>query len=117
MTTPIHTRPFCLADAKAGAPYCCRDGSAVQVFKWDCRGRAVLAGIVSAWDGDHSALWSDGGDEVDFTEYDLVMLPLGYIDGKPVFVGDRLEQRDRHNETWIARDVQPNALSDRKSVV
>lgn len=45
MTTPQkHTRPFNLEHARAGAPYCCRDGHEATVLKWDARypGRPIL---------------------------------------------------------------------------
>lgn len=108
MTAPIYTHPFCAEHARAGAPYSCRNGEEATVLKWDCRDDSFpLVGIFG--NTDKSTEW--GGDGIyngsRNPEYDLVMLPLGKIDGKPVFVGDRLEQRDRHNETWIVRDAQP----------
>jgi hypothetical protein len=92
MNKPEHTRPFNLEHAKAGAPYCCRDGREATVFKWDCRhDEKRLAGIAGPLDV--IAAWHASGrfgDQENETTYDLVMTPLGMVDGKPVFVGDEL---------------------------
>lgn len=92
MSKPEFSRPFNLEHAKAKAPYCCRDGRAAQVLKWD---RNVsdypLMGVIGksddprTWDMTGSTTYCAHGAEYDC---DLVMLPLGFIDGKPVFVGD-----------------------------
>lgn len=92
MSKPEFSKPFCLEHAKAAAPYCCRDGRIAQVLKWD---RNVsdypLMGVVGksddprTWTATGSATYGSHGAEYDC---DLVMLPLGFIDGKPVFVGD-----------------------------
>lgn len=92
---PVHTRPFSAEHAKAGAPYCCRDGSEATVLKWDGRSeRYPLLGVVT--DRDELTTWSkDGAHHVDnSSRLDLVMTPLGFIDGKPVFVGDIIKSPD-----------------------
>lgn len=86
------SRPFSLADAKAGAPYACRDGREATVLKWDRNTpRYVLLGVYG--DADDHATWNVEGfySIGDKSNRDLVMLPLGEIDGRPVFVGDKLE--------------------------
>lgn len=92
MSKPEFSKPFNILDAKAGAPYCCRDGRTAQVLKWD---RNVsdypMMGVVGksddprTWTATGSATYGAHGEEYDC---DLVMLPLGFIDNKPVFVGD-----------------------------
>lgn len=86
---PEFTKPFNLEHAKAGAPFACRNGDQVEIFKWDARYRhGPIIGVLSA--GDVPSSWAEDGryDEAHGGKYDLIMLPLGIIDGKPVFVGD-----------------------------
>jgi hypothetical protein len=90
-TKPEFTKPFNLQHAKAGAPYCCRDGDQATVLKWDGRRfNEPLVGCIG--DDDMPASWGCDGryvpDEHGPRSRDLVMLPLGFIDGKPVWVGD-----------------------------
>jgi len=88
MTAPIHTRPFDMSAAKAGAPYCCRDGSEATVLKWDCRDKDYpLVGVIGTTDT--AADWGFDGRHC-MASISLVMTPLGYIDGKPVFAGDEI---------------------------
>lgn len=86
------TKPFNAEQAKAGAPYRCRDGQEATVLKWDSRqNQYPLHGVCG--DADMPSSWTLAGTYYDHGEldgYDLVMLPLGYTDGKPVFVGDEL---------------------------
>jgi hypothetical protein len=83
---------FDLAAAKAGAPYSCRNGDEATVLNWGSRapvyslpGVRTAKDITTAWMADGSYSKEDK-----HHLYDLVMRPLGTIDGKPVFVGDRL---------------------------
>lgn len=97
MRKPEFSRPFNILDAKAGAPYCCRDGRTAQVLKWD---RNVsdypMMGVVGksddprTWTATGSATYGAHGEEYDC---DLVMLPLGMCQSKPVFMGDELVTR------------------------
>lgn len=92
MSKPEFSRPFNLEHARAGAPYCCRDGHAAHILKWD---RNVsdypLLGVIRksddprTWAITGSTTYGNHGEEYDC---DLVMQPMGFIDGKPVFVGD-----------------------------
>ena len=91
MNKPQFSKPFDIEAAKQGAPYCCRNGEEAVVAKWDRRVlRYVLAGYCDT--SDTPRTWTNNGcySEVVDHEYDLVMLPLGMIDGKPVFAGDQI---------------------------
>lgn len=96
MTAPQHTRPFNPEHARAGAPYCTRAGFKAAVLKWDADHMAYpLIGFMNdGAKGDISMSWSLTGQHSLTPEHyaDLVMTPLGFIDGKPVFVGDELEE-------------------------
>lgn len=86
---PEFSKPFDQAAARAGAPFCCRDGRPADILKWDGRRPGEpLIGFQS--DSDIPASWAaDGAYETGCEgDIDLIMLPLGLIDGKPVFVGD-----------------------------
>lgn len=90
---PEHFRPFNRELAIMGAPFCCQDGSKATIFHWD---DFSAIGMVSDADGNTSAQWlSDGRDYHSnvgqYSPNDLVMLPLGMCEGRPVFVGDELE--------------------------
>lgn len=109
---PEHFRPFNIEQAKAGAPIGCRGGfSVVQIVKFDAKkARYPVIGVVDyGAEGEVAISWCANGAHVNTGaehHLDLVMLPLGMCEGKPVFVGDKLEQRDRHNESWVALDAQ-----------
>lgn len=84
------TKPFNAKHAKAGAPYCCRNGDQATVLKWDCRSGLPLAGVCGAIDMAHN--WTaEGlhGNRLD-DMFDLVMTPLCMCEGKPVFYDDEL---------------------------
>lgn len=88
-----HTKPFGLNSAKAGAPYCQRNGLAARIGIWDSKSAYPLVGVASCNNGhdEVSGAWSSLGDSSRiYKEFDLVMLPLGYCEGRPVFVGDEL---------------------------
>lgn len=102
MSKPAFSKPFDIISAKAGAPYCCRDGGEAIVLKWDGRRfNESLVGCIGADDG--PASWSADGSympgEHGARPRDLVMLPLGLIDGKPVFVGDKITSPDCKGDT------------------
>lgn len=84
----MDTRPFNVEHAKAGAPYAMRNGVEVTILKWNGkRNGAELVGIYG--DYDSPSYWPIDG-HGSFGVYDLVMTPLGYVEGKPVFTGDIL---------------------------
>lgn len=96
MSKPEFSRPFDIISAKAGAPYCCRDGEPATVLKWDGRRfNEPLVGCIGA--DDVPASWGSDGryvpDEHGQRPRDLVMLPVGMCQSKPVFVGDELLTR------------------------
>ena len=92
---PDHYKEFNAKHAKAGAPYCQRNGLAARIGIWDAKhDEYPLICVASYFDqyGESSCTWTKlgarhGGAKNDS---DLVMLPLGYCEGKPVFVGDKL---------------------------
>jgi hypothetical protein len=87
-------KEFNLEHARAGAPYCQRNGLSACIGIWDVKGNYQLAGVKSCDNKiEVSSSWTnDGRFHKDATVYadDLVMLPLGYCEGKPVFVGDEI---------------------------
>ena len=91
-TKPQFTKPFNLDHAKAGAPYATRDGQEATILKWDGRHKSgyPLVGVYGIEDQPDS--WRIDGffGNLVRDHLDLVMTPLGFIDGKPVFVGDEL---------------------------
>lgn len=91
-TTSITTRPFDIKLARLGAPYATRAGKKATILKWDCNHDVfVLAGVYG--DHDEPKRWrADGGwghSQGTFAE-DLVMAPLGCIEGRPFFCGDTI---------------------------
>lgn len=85
-----NTRPFNLEHAKAGAPFALATGEGVEIVKWD-RKHAQCLVTVSKQDAAVRTYRADGTQGHGDGKFDLVMTPLGYIDGKPVFVGDEVE--------------------------
>lgn len=93
MTTPQHTRPFNLEHARAGAPFSGQYGEAVRILLWDRKHptHPILA-IEEHGEQEAIAFRADGiatHDNIALSSR-LVMIPLGFIDGKPVFVGDSI---------------------------
>lgn len=82
------TKPFNLEHASAGAPYASADGESATILKWDGRSEYPLIGVHG--EADEPASWTAQGEHLagSASGADLVMTPLGHIDGKPVFVGD-----------------------------
>lgn len=94
MPKPLHSKPFDLGAAKAGAPFCGANGEAVRVLIWD-RKHPTHPILAIEEDGDQEAVAfaKDGSTAHNYDSIvrQLVMLPLGLIDDKPVFVGDEIE--------------------------
>jgi hypothetical protein len=91
-TTNIATRPFDMNLARRGAPYATRAGKKATILKWDCNHDLfVLAGVFG--EHDEPKRWrADGGfghSRGSFGE-DLVMTPLGEVEGRPFFCGDKI---------------------------
>lgn len=97
MSALAHSRPFDLEAARAGAPYSQSDGDAAEILKWDMKGKYPLMGCgVRRNASDEVAVrwYANGTVEIGFdSEFNLVMLPLGLIDGKPAFVGDTVQSK------------------------
>jgi hypothetical protein len=92
----METRPFNLEHAKAGAPYACQGGFAATVLKWDANNSLYpLLGYVTESGHDYPENWAASGTcDPNGGDYEhrrnLVMTPLGYIEGRAFFVGDRI---------------------------
>ena len=88
---PEFLRPFDAAAACRGAPFCCTNGWRAEVLKYATNG---LFGTITKPSGEEfPASWTIAGESdsgVISKDKDLAMLPLGRIENKPVFVGDRL---------------------------
>lgn len=98
-----------MAQAHAGAPFSGVNGEAVRILMWDRKHptHPILA-IEEAGDQEAVAFRVDG--TADHRESlgivgKLVMLPLGLIDGKPVFVGDEIE--DGGDGDWTPGIAHP----------
>lgn len=91
---PEFSKPFNLEHAKAGAPFCGGHGEAVRILIWD-RKNPKYPIIAIEEDGDQEAVAFRADGKATHgcgaIVQELVMLPLGVIDGKPVFVGDEVE--------------------------
>lgn len=91
---PEHTKEFNAGHAQAGAPYAQRNGLEAEVGLWNIPGEYQLVGVRTTHTGMKLAtMWTHAGTfnlRRDVMCEDLVMLPLGYCEGKPVFVGDEL---------------------------
>lgn len=97
---PEHYRPFNIKHAKAGAPYGLVGGAPVTILKWDARyPNRPLLGVYG--NNDQAIGWDQFGRGGFGSDNELVMLPLGMCEGKPVFVGDKLIDK-----TWVAGDPE-----------
>lgn len=92
---PEFSKPFDLDHARAGALYGCKDGQHAEILKWDCKHpHYPLIGVICENGFHYPESWTASGTQANDEEIerrtgcDLVMLPLGLIDGKPVYVGD-----------------------------
>lgn len=91
---PEFSKPFDLAAARAGAPFAGENGEAVRVLIWD-RKHPTHPIVAIEEDGEQEAVaFRNDGTATHHESLGivrkLVMLPLGFIDGKPVFVGDEV---------------------------
>lgn len=98
MKKPEYTKPFDLGHARAGAPFVCANGGEVEILKWDRKHTFCIVGL-DMQDASVRRWRADGSYNEGFNVFDLVMLPLGFIDGKPVFVGDELIDNDTGDTT------------------
>ena len=105
---PEHTKPFCLEDAKAGALYCQENSYPALIGIWEGRGAADLIGEYESTSGGwYPASWRKDGSSLTSSCGRLVMLPLGYCEGKPVFVGDELVDGDGRPYTCPPNFTKP----------
>lgn len=116
MTTKTEiTRTFSKAHQQAGAPYRCRNGFTAKILEWTAdaaTGETAIGYFKSPSNEVFSAQWDAEGTEANSYlhagTHNLVMAPLGFIDGRPVFVDDNLVRIDGHK--WKA---QASWLKDR----
>lgn len=114
---PEHTKPFNLEHAKAGAPYCQRNGLAARIGIWDAEHTDYpLIGSRMDSEGCNSeASWTSSGAyilaAINEHDYSLAMLPLGYCQEKPVFVGDELQVLPGSHATVGHHVAEPNNRS------
>lgn len=85
-----HYRAFNLNYAKDGAPYKTRDGEDAAVTKWDgsfhlfpLLGHSGNVQTSNQWDAYGVSYFRD-------VKRDLVMIPLGFMEGDPVYAGDTI---------------------------
>lgn len=107
MSKPEFSKPFNLEHAKAGAPFAGEHGEAVRVLIWD-RKHPTHPIIAIKVDGDQEAVAFRIDGTTDYGHpavvQRLVMLPLGFIDGKPIFVGDELVYISSGRTTFVEPD-------------
>lgn len=103
-------RPFNLQHAMDGAPIAQRSGLPVRIGFFDvkCRGDFTISGCRTDEDGEEQVFtWATTGQATTrrdtISEKDLVMLPLGHCEGKPVHVGDTIQLPDGDIVTITAR--------------
>lgn len=90
MKTPRYTRKFDYKAALRGAPVGLECGQPVEIWKWNLSMGYPIIGChgekdqIARWDldGSHSSMQTP--------QLALVMLPLGILDGLPVFDGDTI---------------------------
>lgn len=84
-----NTKPFDINQARAGAPVGCEtERNKIEIFKYT--DHSIFGSIRYGDEEEVVTSWDINGKNDPCLKSDLVMLPLGYCDGKPVFVGDHL---------------------------
>lgn len=91
-----HFKPFDLNLAKQGAPVgAAAERITIEILKYT--DHLVIGTIAYGTTHENAMSWKHDGVSNLGPESDLVMLPLGYCEGKPVFVGDELiDKEDGH---------------------
>ena len=82
---PMHSKPFDIAHAQAGAPFSFDDGESAEIIAWSRSGAMSLVSMK----GQHQSLVLSRVDGTSGGMATLVMLPIGEIANLPVFVGDK----------------------------
>lgn len=115
------TRPFNLDQAKNSAPIVTRAGNNVRIVCFDKKapsGYSILA-LVAQPDGyEKLCIYNIHGraNTVEETPFDLLMAPLGHVEGKPVFYGNTYEFQSPAGQ-WLkteAYDVLPRDSTPRR---
>ena len=111
-------KDFNVKHAQGGAPYCQDDGFPARIGIWDGKSDYPLSGFrtFNINEDEKGTSWNiKGATFGSSTNAILIMLPLGYCDGKPVFVGDELIWCDQPNGRNIKIDANsPRDFSDCK---
>lgn len=92
ITKPEHTRPFNLDHAMAGAPISTAERGPARFVAYSEEADVSCCVVVLDYRGIVGTRRKSGRvNETDAVDnpFDLVMVPLGYIDDRPVFVGDK----------------------------
>lgn len=82
---------FNLADARAGAPIGCTNGAGAEILRY--LDRKMIGIQVTESGNQYASEWNLDGSYCTASHanaMDLVMLPLGFVQGKPFFVGDEI---------------------------
>lgn len=103
MTKPEFTKEFSIEHARAGAPYGTVGGAGLMCMCLNMRGERPIGGMIKEENYDFSTMWNENGASPYTENYSLVMLPLGVIEGKPVFVGDELDYEGRAQKDPLAK--------------
>lgn len=107
----MHSKPFNLAQAKAGAPVQLRKGISARIVCFDKKGvvNYPLLALVMDGSGTRESVLeiSNSGhySNSQQSDYDLVMAPFGMVEGKPVFMDDVLEFRTHSANAWHVVEV------------
>lgn len=92
-TTAETVKPFNAEHQRAGAPYRCFNGFEAKILEWI--GNRAIGYFRNVSSDVFPAMWDESGvEEMAVTHaraHNLLMTPLSFIDGKPVFMGDLLQ--------------------------
>lgn len=92
-----HTKPFDINQARAGAPVGCKtERNTIEIFKYT--ERSIFGSIRYGNEEEVVTSWDINGKNDPCLKSDLVMLPLGYCEGKPVFAGDEMFDTDHQTK-------------------
>lgn len=94
-----HCRPFNIEHAKAGAPVVQKNGNTprIHVFDRKADNEFIIAGLAVYSVYEYNEVWNKDGicGHASGSDVNLLMAPLGYCEGDPVHMGDKLLYRDK----------------------
>jgi hypothetical protein len=97
---PRNFRPFDSEKAFASEPFSTLLQKPVRILCWDRKSsdkKPIMGLIDSKYDGEIPMTWTIGGSvNVDGSPdiHDLIMIPVGTVDGQPVYNGDLVRDKD-----------------------